>query len=136
MEYICDIQPQTLRTIGNKALTMLESDRRMRGLVVICALGLFGCNTPSMHFSGIDPVRVRVLESTFDLRRRDAQVQVIRMSREYAPRLSQQLGRRAEIAVERQYGCPVSRIRGDASMMVAYLKCGKPDDLARIGNGP
>ncbi len=63
-------------------------------------------------------------------------VQVIRVSAEYAPRLSQQLGRRAEIAVERTYGCPVDRIRGDAAMMVAYLKCGEPDDLARIGNGP
>lgn len=89
-----------------------------------------------MNFKGIDPTRVTVMESTFDLRRRDNQVSVIRVSREYAPRLSQQLGRRAEIAVEETYGCTVDRIRGDAAMMVAYLKCGKPDDLARIANGP
>ena len=111
----------------------------MKWLAPFALVSLVACNTPSMHFAGIAPVRVTVMESTFDLRRRqDRQdmVQVVRVSREYAPRLSQQLGRRAEIAVERTYGCPVDRIRGDAAMMVAYLKCGHPDDLARIGNGP
>lgn len=104
---------------------------------LLLALGLMAaCNTPSMHFKGIDPVRVTVMQSTFDLRHRDDQVSVIRVSREYAPRLSQQLGRRAEIAVEDTFGCPVDRIRGDASMMVAHLKCGEPDDLAKIANGP
>ncbi|SHI47662.1 hypothetical protein SAMN05444000_101219 [Shimia gijangensis] len=108
----------------------------MRKIVLISLSLLAACNSPTMHFKGIDPVQVTVMESTFDLRRRDNQVLVIRTSREYAPRLSQQLGRRAEIAVEETYGCPVDRIRGDAAMMVAHLKCGKPDDLAKIANGP
>ncbi len=63
-------------------------------------------------------------------------VQVVRVNSEFAPRLSQQLGRRAEMAVEQTYGCPVAQIHGDASVMIAYLKCGAPDDLAWIGNGP
>lgn len=108
----------------------------MRLFTLILLAILAACNAPNMHFKGIDPVQVTVLESTFDLRRRDNQVLVIRVSREYAPRLSQQLGRRAEIAVEETYGCPVDRIRGDAAMMVAHLKCGEPDDLAKIANGP
>ena len=105
---------------------------------LIAFWGLVACSSPFMHYAGIEPVRVTVLGSTFDLRRRHDRadkVQVIRVNSEYAPRLSQQLGRRAEIAVEETYGCPVDRIRGDAAMMVAYLKCGSSDDLARIGNG-
>lgn len=103
---------------------------------LLFSLGLIAaCNTPTMHFRGVEPVRVTVLGSTFDLRRRENQVQIIRVSTEYAPRLSQKLGRRAEIAVEETYDCPVARIRGDASLMLAFLKCGQPDDLARIGNG-
>ncbi len=53
-----------------------------------------------------------------------------------APRLGEQLGRRAEIAVEEAYGCPVRDIRGDAALMIARLKCGEADDLAKIGYGP
>ncbi|MDO6481590.1 hypothetical protein [Shimia thalassica] len=108
----------------------------MRPISKICLVVLLAaCNSPSMHFEGISPHKIMVLGTEFELRRNDDLVQVIRTSREYAPRLSQQLGRRAEIAVEQTYGCPVDRIRGDASMMLAYLKCGEPDDLARIGNG-
>lgn len=106
---------------------------------LIAQVALAACNAPSMHFAGIEPQRITVQDSTFDLRRKtDSRdlVQVIRVNPEYAPRLSQQLGRRAEIAVEETYGCPVSQIRGDAAVMVAYLKCHAPDDLARIGNGP
>lgn len=106
----------------------------------LIAIGLLAaCTAPSIHFTGIEPQRVTVMGSTFDLRhRRDRldMVQIIRVNAEYAPRLSQQLGRRAEIAVERTYGCPVDEILGDATMMLAILKCGEPDDLARIGTGP
>lgn len=108
--------------------------------VVLCALiGLVACNSPPMHFAGIEPVRVTAKGSTFELRRkqdRNDMVHITRVSREYAPRLSQQLGRRAEIAIESTYGCPVDEIWGDASNMLAILKCGEPDDLARIGAGP
>lgn len=111
----------------------------MKKLPVIAVTLLAGCNAPSMHFAGIEPARVTVMESSFDLRRRQDRfdlVEVIRVNAEYAPRLSQQLGRRAEIAIERTYGCPVDDIWGDATQMLAILKCGEPDDLARIGTGP
>lgn len=111
----------------------------MKWLALFAALTLAACNNPSMHFAGIEPVRVTVMESTFELRRRQDRwdlVEAIRINAEYAPRLSQQLGRRAEIAIERTYGCPVDEIWGDATKMLAILKCGEPDDLARIGTGP
>ena len=111
----------------------------MKYLILGVFLWLGACSSNSMHFSGIEPKRVTVLGSTFDLRRQRGtvdMVQVVRVNLEYAPRLSQQLGRRAETAVEMTYGCPVARINGDAAVMIAYLKCGAPDDLAWIGNGP
>lgn len=98
-------------------------------------LWLSACAVPAPHFMGVEPVRAEVHGSHFVLRRRDDLVEVIRVSREWAPRLSEQLGRRAEIAVENAYGCPVRDIRGDAALMIARLKCGKPDDLAEIGYG-
>ena len=97
---------------------------------------LVACSVPSPHFMGIAPIRAEVGESRFVMRRKETLVEVIRVSREWAPRLSEQLGRRAEIAVENTYGCPVKSIRGDAALMIARLKCGKPDDLAEIGYGP
>lgn len=128
------------RRSGKVLLTMSASHNGMKrcGGIWLGVVGMLmvGCNAPSMHFQGIHPQRMDVLGSSFEMRRRDDKVEVIRTSAEYAPRLSQQLGRRAEVAVEETYGCPVSRIRGDASLMLAYLKCGKPDDLARIANGP
>ena len=111
----------------------------MRYLILLAFCVQTGCSQQSTHFAGIDPVRVTVLGSSFDLRRRQGRldmVQVVRVNAEYAPRLSQQLGRRAEIAVEQTYGCPVFRVLGDTAVMIAYLKCGAQDDLARIGNGP
>lgn len=98
-------------------------------------MALAACNAPSVHFAGIDPERMSVGPSTFEMRRNGKLVEVIRVNSEWAPRLSQQLGRRAEIAVEETYGCPVREIRGDQAMMIAILKCGKPDDLAKIGQG-
>ncbi|MEQ9693138.1 hypothetical protein [Shimia sp. SDUM112013] len=100
------------------------------------ATGLLACNAPGMHFQGAPVTRAQVLGTSFEMRRQDDRVQVMRTNAEYAPRLSQQLGRRAEIAVETTYHCPVDRIRGDAALMTATLKCGAADDLARIGNGP
>lgn len=94
------------------------------------------CAVPAPHFMGAEPVRAEVQGSRFVMRRNGKLVEVIRVNREWAPRLSEQLGRRAEIAVERAYGCPVKTIRGDAALMIARLKCGKPDDLAEIGYGP
>ena len=102
-------------------------------MVLLC---LSACTVPAPRFMGVEPVQADVQGSTFVMRRKGKLVEVIRVSREWAPRLSQQLGRRAEIAVEEAYGCPVRDIRGDAAMMIARLKCGKPDDLAEIGYGP
>lgn len=106
---------------------------------LIGLIGPAGCSAPALHFDGIAPLRVTVQGSTFDLRRRKGRwdmVQLVRINAEFAPRLSQQLGRRAEIAVERTYGCPVRQILGDAAVMVAQLDCGAADGLARIANGP
>jgi hypothetical protein len=104
--------------------------------VFMSLLCLSACAVPAPHFMGAEPVRAEVHGSAFVMRRNGRLVEVIRVNREWAPRLSEQLGRRAEIAVEKAYGCPVRDIRGDAARMIARLKCGKPDDLAKIGYGP
>jgi len=103
--------------------------------VFMSLLCLSACAVPSPHFAGIDPVQAEIHDSRFEMRRKGNLVEVIRVNREWAPRLSEQLGRRAEIAVEQAYGCPVRDIRGDAALMIARLKCGKKDDLAVIGYG-
>ncbi|WP_372885769.1 hypothetical protein [Shimia sp.] len=111
----------------------------MKSFLPLTLAALAACAPSSRHFADIAPLRVSAQGSDFELRRRQQSldlVQVIRVNGEYAPRLGQQLGRRAEIAVERAYGCPVRRIFGDAAVMLAVLDCGAADGLARIGHGP
>ncbi|MBR9842052.1 MAG: hypothetical protein GYB25_02750 [Rhodobacteraceae bacterium] len=121
---------------GKGWLTYWMHSRGMYRFPVMVFLCFSACAVPSPQFMGVDPVQAEVQQSRFVLRRKGNLVEVIRVSREWAPRLSEALGRRAEIAVEETYGCPVRDIRGDAALMIARLKCGRPDDLAVIGYGP
>lgn len=112
------------------------SDGFMKGFwlfsVLILLLNVAACNAPSAHFRGLEPTRVTVQGSTFDIRQRDDLVEAIRVNSQYAPRLGK-IGRRAEIAIEQVTNCPVKWIRGDAALLLAKLKCGAADDLAVIG---
>ncbi|MGM0742317.1 MAG: hypothetical protein ACQEVT_12165 [Pseudomonadota bacterium] len=89
-------------------------------------LFLAGCNTPGPGFRGLDPQRVSIGKSTFDVRV-DAQArraQAIRVNSEWAPgRRSVQ--QRAATAIQQVSGCRVSRLEGDQVVIVARLDCGK-----------
>lgn len=83
-----------------------------------------GCNTPSDGFRGIAPVRVTVGPSTFDVRRRNADVELIRVSPEAVFRL-RDLAPRAIEAARIATGCrliPESLV-GEATLMFGVLEC-------------
>lgn len=95
----------------------------MSRALVLCLL-LTACNTPSPHFAGIPAVRTSEGGSTFDIRISGNLAEAIRVNSEYAPRMGP-IVTRAELAIERVSGCTARRIRGDAAMIVARLKCRK-----------
>lgn len=84
---------------------------------------LAACNTPSPGFRGVDPVRVTVGPSVFDVRVADGQAEALRVSSEYAPRMGP-IGPRATLAIEQVSGCTVRRLGGDQAMIRASLSCG------------
>lgn len=104
---------------------------RIFAFFAICMVA--ACNTPSPHFRGIKPTTITVDGSTFEVRRRGKLAEAIRTNSQYAPRLGP-IARRAEAAIEAATGCPVKEIRGDAAMVIGILKCGKPNDDAKIAN--
>lgn len=85
---------------------------------------LSGCDMPSPAFSGIDPVRVVVDGSVFDIRIKANKAEALRLNMEYAPRLGV-IGLRAGFAIEQVSGCTVTRIDGDAALVHATLRCGR-----------
>ena len=87
-------------------------------------MALMGCNTPSERFRGIEPVRVTVSPSTFDVRRRDADVELIRVTPEPVFTL-RALAPRAIEAARIATGCrliPESLV-GEATLMFGVLDC-------------
>lgn len=88
-------------------------------------LVLAACDTPSPAFRGLDPVRVTVVGSVFDVRINGAEGEAIRLNPEYAPRMGA-IGPRAIVAIEHVSGCRVSKLGGDQAMIRAKLACGKP----------
>ncbi|PIE13262.1 MAG: hypothetical protein CSA70_06820 [Rhodobacterales bacterium] len=97
----------------------------MRYLVVFLVF-LAACDTPGPEFRGVDPVRITVGKSTFDIRVMDRKAEAIRVNTEWAPRL-EAVAPRAIAAIEKVSGCDVRKLDGDQAMMVARLKCGKGD---------
>lgn len=53
-----------------------------------CLAALGACNTPPLGYAGIDPERVSIGKSTFDVRLKDGQAQAIRINSEFAPNLN------------------------------------------------
>ncbi len=90
------------------------------GLVFLC---LAGCDTPSPGFRGIEPVRVSVDGSVFDVRVNDSKAEAIRLNSEYAPRLSG-IAPKAVFAIEQVSGCKVTKLGGDQALIKAKLSCG------------
>ena len=85
---------------------------------------LMACDTPSPAFRGIEPVRITVGKSTFDVRVRGNRAEAIRLNTEWAPRLAA-VAPRAKAAIEKVSGCEVTKLEGDQALILARLKCGK-----------
>ncbi len=94
--------------------------RLLLGFFILCVAG---CNTPGAEFRGIDPVRISIGQSVFDIRVEGLRAQAIRVNAEIAPRLAS-VAPRGVLAIERVSGCRVRRLTGDQAVMLARLDCG------------
>lgn len=98
----------------------------MRKVLIVFCLPLLSCNTPSPRFAGAPVQRVQIAQSIFDVRIKDRRAEAIRLNSEWAPRL-EAVAPRARAAIRQVSGCEVARLRGDAAMILADLKCeGQP----------
>lgn len=97
-------------------------------LYTVSALACLGaCNTPGMNFRGIDPVRITVQGSVFDVRVAGNRAEAIRVNTQWAPRLDA-VAPQGVAAIERVSGCHVRKLNGDAAQMTARLDCGQALD--------
>ncbi len=96
----------------------------MRLLCWILLPFLAACNTPGHEFRGVDPVRVSIGQSTFDVRVDGTYAQAIRLNPEWAPRF-EAVAPRGAVAMQKVSGCKVVRLWGDQAVMLARLDCGE-----------
>jgi hypothetical protein len=104
----------------------------MRWVILSCCV-LVGCDSPGIGYSAAEVTRVQVGDSMFSLRRSGDVVQAIRTNFLRQPDMNL-VGRDAEVAIERTYHCPVTKMRGDVALMVAHLNCDrsvKPNEWAK-----
>ena len=101
---------------------------RYVALMIFCT-ALAACNTPSIGFRGIDPARVTVEGSNFDVRVKGTVAEAIGTNMQYAPRMGK-MGGRASVAIEQVSGCTVKRFGGDQAVIFAELDC----KSGRLGN--
>lgn len=93
-------------------------------MVIWLVLALISCSSPGRQFSGIEPVRVTVEGSEFDVYVLGNDVRVIRMNFELLPNLAV-VASRVILAMETATGCPVvvGSYLGDQAMAQARIKC-------------
>ncbi len=84
---------------------------------------LTACNTPGLGFRGIEPTRISVGKSTFDVRVDGNRAEIIRLNAEWAPRLAA-VAPRMIAAIEKVSGCKVRKLKGDQALATASLDCG------------
>jgi hypothetical protein len=97
----------------------------MRILLITALILLTACNTPGQKFRGIEPVRISVGKSTFDVRVDGTRAEIIRLNPEWAPRLAA-VAPRMVAAIEAVSGCKVRKLKGDQAVATASLDCGGP----------
>ncbi|WP_319824805.1 hypothetical protein [Thalassovita sp.] len=85
---------------------------------------LVACGGPSPEFRGVQPTRVKLAGSVFDVRVKGDRAEAIRRNAEYAPRMGP-IGVKAGLAIEEVSGCRVRKLTGDQAMIRARLDCGK-----------
>lgn len=93
-------------------------------MVIWLVLVLVSCSSPGRKFNGIEPVRVTVEGSDYDVYVSGKDVRVIRMNFELLPNLAVTASR-AIFAIESASGCPVvvGSYSGDQAMAQARIKC-------------
>ena len=106
------------------SLTMRAQPAPMRfPPLIIAAVLLAACNTPSPAFRGLPAIRVTVAGSTFDVRQRGLRAEAMRINPQYAPRFGP-LQDRAAFAMAQASGCEVVRVTGDQALAFGTLDCG------------
>jgi hypothetical protein len=85
---------------------------------------LAACNTPPPGFAGVDPVRVDIGQSSFDVRVKEGRAHALRLNAEFAPNIKF-VGPRAALAMTQVSGCDVVQgsMAGDAIFITADLDC-------------
>jgi hypothetical protein len=96
----------------------------IRHLVLLAALALAACDSPSPAMMGQDAVRVTVDGAEFSVRRRGNRAEAIRTNMMTFPSIGA-IVHRAEQAIEEATGCDVvtDSLRGDQAVMRADLVC-------------
>lgn len=92
--------------------------------VAIITTLITGCNSGSMDFMGVESQTVTVGQSTFNVRRLNGRVELVRTNPEFLTSLSQIIGR-ASVAVEETTGCTPrpGTWTGDQAMMQVEIDC-------------
>lgn len=92
--------------------------------LLIFVLLLVGCSSPSLKFMNIEPVRVIVEGSVFDVYSNGTEVQAIRVNREFLPGKSKAIVRMV-MAIEQATGCMVvpTSVDGDQALVKAKIRC-------------
>lgn len=87
-------------------------------------LVLLSCSSPGRRFNTVEPVRVSVEGSIFDVYVLGKDVRAIRLNFEMLPTMPV-IGPRAVIAMERASGCRVidGSFSGDQAMADAWISC-------------
>jgi len=92
-------------------------------MMITALIMLTACNTPGLKFRGIEPQRISVGKSTFDVRVDGTHAEIIRLNPEWSPRLAA-VAPRMVAAIEAVSGCKVRRLDGDQALATASLNCG------------
>jgi hypothetical protein len=96
----------------------------MRAPCIAAILFFAACDTASPGYMGIEAQTVTVGQSTFDVRRKENEVELVRTNAEFAPSLRSVIPRAAR-AVTQVTGCtPVNGTwTGDAALMRVAISC-------------
>ena len=96
----------------------------MMQLFPLALVVLAGCDSPSPRFMDAERREVTVQGATFSVYRVGDNVEVIRTSSEYLPRVSEVMSK-AAIAIHQATGCPMKAgtMKGDTALMEARLEC-------------
>ncbi|WP_205965382.1 hypothetical protein [Pseudooceanicola onchidii] len=107
--------------------------------VLSCLPILAACDAPTPGFRGADVSRHTVDGSTFAVYVKGETAQAVRTNRQFAPRIGPLAGQ-AAVAMQAASGCRVTRLGGDAAVLVGSLSCGgrprAPCDVDAVLQGP